>query len=69
MLYELNSTLRSKEPERIWFAGQGWRPPLNVTHYLAQAFRDAGCPVYFAQEMADHEGVSCLLTEPLGSRV
>ena len=67
MLYEFNSTLQSKEPERIWFSTQGWRPPVNVTHYLAQAFRDAGCPVYFAQESVDHEGVRSVLTELLGS--
>ncbi|GMH36129.1 hypothetical protein BSKO_03997 [Bryopsis sp. KO-2023] len=32
-----------------------WHPPQGCSHYLAQAFRDAGCEVHISLEDADHE--------------
>ncbi|GMH40235.1 hypothetical protein BSKO_08139 [Bryopsis sp. KO-2023] len=53
------STIREEIPRNL----QVWHSPLSCVEYLNQAFRRAGCRVYFANGEADHEAAWLAVSE------
>lgn len=52
-LHIVNNSLRG--PARVYPPVDCWSPPADASHYLSQAFREAGCSVFISAQDADHE--------------